>query len=237
MKTSNKILLGLIIFIFSFILIFMVFARITVFSAPDLQAFGEIQIKEFPLEKIVSLKTSGAISWNVTIIPDSQCRMEIEAPEQFHKFIKTETSGRHVKLDFHSNNELIPMATVRLYTPGFERAEIEGKTTLEFDNFNLQYLKIKGEGYLTVNGKNNRINNFDLELGGMASINLSENQIKDVHIEQNGFGKTQIGMVDGKIAGEIAGMITLEYAGNLQKIEVEKIGWARVKELKNNEKL
>lgn len=139
--------------------------------------------------------------------------IKITAPKALIDEITVKQENNELQLSGIHNNKTPYTAIIT--TPNLKSLEIKGAASTQFSGFTLKNLTLRAKGMTSVNGTNNTIENLSLDMKGATSINLKQSNIKNADIYLKGMSSANLHMTGGYLKGEIKGMTSLTYSGQV----------------------
>ena len=153
------------------------------------------------------------------IIPDSANPGDISWDVKNRRLI-LENHGEHRDKDEHIK------ALLRL--PYLESISSSTVTSLNFTGFSGEELEIIGSGIADISGKDSRYENILITLSGAGSVDLSGTESRNARVILSGAGSVELNMTGGTLEGELSGLGSIEYRGQVSRNTLKTTGLGRV---------
>jgi len=226
MKTSNKILLITLIVIVVFITGMIITTRIMLYNAScKTSAFSDDEFvqQEFSYKDFNSLKIYG--HWNIDIEQGNDYSVILYYPENLSDRILVEHCSKELIIDsdikWHSPRG---MFRAKIVMPQLESIDIVEGSSISFEDFSCNHLKIKTTGAAEIKGRNSSINDLDVVCDGASHINLRRSKIVNATLHLSGASRVELTMNGGKLSGTAYGASSIVYYGEVAKQDIETAG-------------
>jgi hypothetical protein len=226
MKTSNKILLITLIVIVVFITGMIITTRIMLYNAScKASAFSDEEFiqQEFSYYDFNSLKVYG--HWSIDIEQGNDYSVILYYPENLSDRILVEQHSSNLIID--SNIKLRSrrsMFRANIVMPRLESIEIIEGSSISFEDFICNHLKIKTSGAAKIKGRNSSINDLDMVCDGASHVNLRYSKIVNATLYLSGASRVELTMNGGKLSGTAYGASSIVYYGEVAKQDIETAG-------------
>jgi len=231
MKTSNKIIIGILFGIFAIILLFAVTFRINshpfawiakndigtavIIKTP---VFVSDEIKNINLKKISRLTIDGLI--NITVKHDAK-------PQ-----IKLITNGinaiKFYQMDHVLHIKGLKRSNIMVTLPKLKSIAVTGMSHLSLIGFQQSRFKLQVTGMSSVKGIKNRFKTLKLVCIGRSNIDFSKSLAINVHANVTGQSNVILNMHGGNLTGEVIGMSSIKYSGRVKNRNVTVVGLSDV---------
>lgn len=237
MKTSSRLILILVGFFGLVIVISAVFVgayvRRTVdgsFAVEDGSALNRGRLeKEYDFSGFSSVRLTGV--WVAEISRGDSYSVRVSAPAYAFDHLDVGLADNTIAMDMEKYTVTrLSGDEVRIWItcPALESLEAGGAATVTVEGFTGPSLKVDVGGAMSVTGTGNRYDRLSLRSEGAADVNFKESLAVDAHVRMNGAGSVKIGMDGGVLDGEVNGIGSLEYYGEVSDMRVRKNGLATV---------
>lgn len=231
MKTSNKIIIGILLGVFALSLLFAIIFRINshrfaliekndtgtaiIIKTPTLTSQD---ITDINLKEVNSLIVDGVV--NITVKRSKTHKI---------KLISDETNT--VKF-YQMNNTLhirgIKRSKIIITLPKLKNITINGMSYLNLSGFQQQRFKLQVTGMSSAIGINNQFKTLRLNCIGRSNIDLRKSLITNVYANVTGKSNVKLNMNGGNLIGEVIGMSSIKYSGHVRKRNVVVLGMSNV---------
>lgn len=257
MKLSNKILIGILVFIILFqffaMLRFRSFVKEAMVSSNNIDHTlwndlmdSEVIEKDFKIDDFdeVFLKFHG----NAIIKQSDDFKVTVKGPKDFlaSEYFELETNGNTLHIECpvyrHSHYELFTIIEM----PNLKKINGQERLEIILQDFEEDKIKIKIAGDCAVQGNNNKIDFFELEAFGEIDLDFANSvidhadvramgetdvsmKVTDIDIKAFGESNFQLDMNGGKLDGQLIGDGNVNYTGEIGRNSLKFLGPGKVR--------
>jgi len=229
MKTSNKILLIMLIVLFSLVAGLVITARILVSCEPWADEAGSTEFDESDLQSMnydyqdfSEIRIEG--SWQLRIYRADTFGVEVRVPEYLKDEVEVES--RDGRLYLKSDRDRMSHDGVRamIYMPSLSRIESRSGASIKFDDFVSHDLYLQMEGGSSITGRENTIENLYLSSTGATNVDLKLSDVVNADIDLTGASSIILTMKGGELTGSASGASSIRYFGEVSKESIRTSG-------------
>jgi hypothetical protein len=238
MKTSDRILLFLVIGLYSLVIIIVLASRIYLNASgydvgkhrnpKDEGNSYTITPKEvYQFTDFYNISATGP--WKVTLTKGSQYTIKIETSDRIRRNVSIRKQNTTLSLALRSGIDLRGDDLQAIITiPEIKSIRMRGVTEIELYDFVTTRLKITSSGVGTIKGENNQIEELNLHSSGVSRVDLKESKLDNAYINVSGTGSITLNMNGGRLAGNVRGATRLTYYGTVGNYSIKTSGVASI---------
>lgn len=242
MKTSNKIILGIITFIGLSMLSVLIFAKSSLINIENdtVEGDGKIIKVNHNIGEIAFFKSNDHYE---VYIKKGSPELIIETDENIQSFLNpnfyntayNNKEGKSIKRQFLTigwprQYNLKPTQKIKIYltSPTFERIELGGSTKLIFEDvFDVDHFEAELNDFSEVNLKVNTPS-LDIEIDDSAKLDV-QGTVKDTEINADDFAHLSIDKLMAKeVLVNSEGNCNIQLKGNTQLLKIKTTGFSKV---------
>jgi hypothetical protein len=226
MKTSNKILLAILIVLLISITGIIITSRIMVNrAAPATGEFwsDELTSQELNFDNFNTLKIQGV--WRINVRQGDEFAVRLEYPDELAERVTVNQHSSELFLEYDtrglSHKSAIRAEIVMPNLTGIEA--IEG-TSLSLDNFDCPTLDIDITGAAEIKADNSSVTDLKVDCAGASHINFKNARVVNAKLDIKGASRVILTMDGGRLTGQAAGASSIVYYGNVTTQDIESSG-------------
>lgn len=238
MKTSGKLIFILIGFFAAVIVISAILVRTSINKVVTMTRNGtetsdvdKTRIeKDFDMSGFSSVEMRGV--WVADIIQGKEYSVHVSAPAYLFREIDVREMGKTLNMEMDkltmigfSNNDIRASITC----PSLESITAEGASSITIKNFDSPALTVRIDGAVTMEGSENKIGELALAANGAVNVDFRDSLTENASIRMDGASSVKITMNGGVLDGEINGLGSVEYYGDVRAENIRKNGLSSVK--------
>jgi len=235
MKLSNKIIIIALAVILGGILYVGASARIMIgkavkqgdiaFEKADL---GERVKKAYDIDGFRELSASGI--WDIKVSKGDGYQVILEAEERLIEDTIIDKRGRQIYLSMEEDMYVVGRQPIRveIITPELSSVSLRGGANLTLEDFTSDSFTIESEGASNVEGRNNIFKDLMLSCEGAVNIDLKDSKTVNAEVDLEGASNVVLTMDGGSLTGEIEGVGSLEYYGDVSEEDVHNKGLSNI---------
>ncbi|HDQ14809.1 MAG TPA: hypothetical protein ENN41_08345 [Sediminispirochaeta sp.] len=223
MKTSNKIILALGLFIAVLIVVSLVQLRIVADRTTAelggtrvLEGIteGESKSRSYPLRDFSRLRVNGG--WVIDLEAGDEYRVELSYPEGVEEYLVVEKKDDVLLL---GTSGIISLRgnhlRARIVLPRLEELASEGGLSFSMSGFRGEELSIRSGGGLHMKASDSSYDDLSLKLDGGTQGDLRDLEVENLDIRANGAVALELSIRGGRLSGEINGAAALNIYGQV----------------------
>lgn len=237
MKTSNKILLTIIVCVVLAILLLAIvfrmylhpFATITqndtgtavlikIPKATIQESSSTLSLQNIDLKNIDRVKINGIT--NVKIVFGKT--PSIKSADGILPMTKITKNNNELNINGIKRSNLI------VTLPIIKNLDINGISNVILEDFQIDYLNVRINGMSSLTGNKNKITNLQLSCPGKSNVNLKNSKVVNATINTSGLCNITLTMNGGNLTGQASGMSSITYYGEVKNRDIETSGVSRV---------
>ncbi len=185
---------------------------------------GPVESVPYDLSAFDSIEVDGA--WDLVISQGEQS-VEIQSSRSARDALVVRVDGDTLRLDLRGGFRSIGSdLEATIVMPDLEQLEIDGAADITFRGFDLDELLLEVDGAASIEGLDSRVDRLELDVDGAARVDLRDVSVVDADVNLDGAGKLDITMAGGELEGEVNGVGTVTWGGELtlESIDIDGIG-------------
>lgn len=237
MKTSNKIILiasgCMVALIIALIVIFRVTTTGLIFSGQNpgktIETTGDKIKQSYAITDFTKLSIPG--SWNVKVNRADSYQVSVTAPKKVLDVLKIYKAGDTLHMELENGIRFTSGYTAidaEISLPAVTSLDVSGASRLDLNGFTADKLDLTISGASRLTGSDNRITQLDIDCSGAADIDLSRSTITNADLNVSGAAKIDLTMAGGTLKGQLSGVASVTYHGQVQSQELQTSGLAKI---------
>ncbi|MBN2351598.1 MAG: DUF2807 domain-containing protein [Spirochaetales bacterium] len=234
MKTSNKILFIAAAAILAGIVVLAVASR-SVLSSVFSAAGPAPSAREAFVETTQNLKDFTGVradaAWEIDIKRGESYGVNIQAPPAARGSLIVRKSGDSLELGWAGRSQFIwPLRLkAEIVMPRLESIELSGAVNARVAGFKVPKLAVVSQGAGNVVCRDSEIGDLRIAMSGAGSVDFSSAPSVNADVELSGAGSLKLTMAGGELRGNLSGVGSIEYEGNVSSQEVSTSGLGSVR--------
>lgn len=240
MKRSNTGLFIILGFVAMLIIATIVGARFVIGSlfGKDADRISVATIKnedtielDYDFENFNEIEIDG--TWTINVKQGDSFAITVYCPEKLQDFIKVRKHGNAVHFNDVFSFSRIGGGTIHanITMPELEKYQINGAASVYISDFNQDHIMIEVNGAASVKGEKNIFQTIDFEINGAAQIDFGGSETKNADIDIEGAGSVILAITGGYLDGNINGLGTVKYYGEISDRRIDIDGLGSIKKL------
>lgn len=198
-------------------------------ARPFSGSFEELQ-KELSLEGFDRIESSG--TWKIVVVRGSTASVKLTIPDYLESAVIADVQDRKLRLGFRPGTTVrsgssVPRADIT--APSLVELETSGAVDATVKGFDEERLRMSLSGGSILRGEDCTVEELEVETSGAARIDLRDCTVKNAEVEISGAGVMDITMDGGDLEGELSGVASLTYYGEVRRERIERSGLASVR--------
>ncbi len=179
---------------------------------------------EVPVEDFNSIKVEGG--WDVLVIAADEFSVSIKTSKGYEKKTVVKRRGDELLLGFDSRHSLAGShgASASIYMPNLKEVGVEGAVNMNIEGFTEERLRFKIEGAGKIIGEECVVDELGIDSNGAVKFDFSDSDVENAELFSEGAGKFELNMTGGSLTGNLEGISSLEYSGDVSLFDVNKDG-------------
>jgi hypothetical protein len=212
-------------------------SRFGLTAAPAAAELDDRVSRNLNLSDFDSLAVQG--SWGIEIVRGERWQVELSYPEGLQDDFVAEVRAGRLVLEANGRTAARQWgwfgghdtsAKARVIMPALARVEIMGTSEMEFRGFDGAALELDVSGAVNVDGHDSRYDRLDLNVSGAGRIGLEGVAVRDADVNLSGASLVVLTLDGGVLSGELSGVGTIIYHGEIQAQRVNVSGFGRVQQ-------
>ena len=234
MKTSNAIITALIAVIAAIIIVVVILIRSFVGSdvfektGVTITADADYDSEIFPIEGISRIVSDGP--WQLEIRRGGTSSLEVYYPQNLRSIIEVDTDGDSLRLGLSRDVRVEHLDEIRAVMVLLDLGGLDttGMATVTIEGFDGIDLKVSSDGVIDLKADDLVIDSLVLEVSGASNLDFSRAEVYEARLDLRGAGIALLNMTGGRLRGEMSGLTNITYTGEVESVDVETSGAARV---------
>ena len=190
-------------------------------------ASTQVSSGSYDLSGFDSIEVDGA--WELKI-SEGDFSVDVSSSEAVRDDLRVRVDGQTLRLGLRNGTRSInPNLEATIVLPDLEELDIDGSADVRFSGFDLEELELDVDGAATIRGVDSTIEQLHVDVDGAANIDLDEASVVNADVQMDGAGKLDIRMAGGTLEGEVNGVGTVTWFGDVssESIDIDGIGTVR----------
>jgi len=239
MRTSQKVLLGGLVFVMALMIAGVLGVRSVVNeflgeeARADVGAFVPLDLELSPdLEEFDRLLIRSA--WDIEVVRGSTWAVEISVPDDVEDRLNVGVNDGRLVLDIRRGdgpwwmNNRNEGNHARITMPSLAGIDVQGGANVALGEFSGDALAISIAGAANVEADGGRYRRLDLTIGGAGNVDMNDVPVTDAHVSLSGAYNVELAMAGGVLDGQVSGLGRLGYQGDVSREDVTALGFATV---------